>query len=97
MSFVASVLIQCGMWSERFVIVVTSLSHDFLPSSWHTYAPTWVDFGLLFGTMGFFGTCFLIFLRLVPAVAVHEVKELRVELLHEKKTGVHLVPSGARP
>jgi molybdopterin-containing oxidoreductase family membrane subunit len=68
------------MWSERFVIVVVSLHRDFLPSSWAQYRPTWVDWGLLFGTIGFFGTCFLLFLRFLPAISASETKELNSEL-----------------
>jgi molybdopterin-containing oxidoreductase family membrane subunit len=71
------VLIQVGMWTERFVIVVTSLSRDFLPSSWGSYAPTWVDWSLLGGSIGFFGLLFLLFLRVVPFVPIAELKELR--------------------
>lgn len=78
--WVAALLINVGMWSERFVIIVTSLSRDFLPSSWAMYYPTWVDLSLLLGTISFFGTMFLLFLRLVPAVAVSEVKELNHQL-----------------
>jgi len=71
-----------GMWCERFIIIVTSLHRDFLPSSWALYTPTWVDWGLYLGTMGLFGLLFLLFLKLLPAVAVSEVKELRHELDH---------------
>ncbi|MBI3182771.1 MAG: polysulfide reductase NrfD [Myxococcales bacterium] len=78
--WVASVLINVGMWSERFVIVVTSLHRDFLPSSWAMFYPTWVDLSLLFGTISFFGLLFLLFLRFVPAVAAAEMKELNHEL-----------------
>jgi len=79
----ASILINVGMWCERFNIVVTSLHRDFLPSSWHNYAPTWVDISLFIGTIGLFSTLFLLFLKLVPAVAITEVKELRHEMEHE--------------
>ena len=78
--FVVSLLINLGMWLERFEIIVVSLSRDFLPSSWHIFAPTWVDIGLLTGTLGFFGLLFLGFLRLVPFVPVAEMKALRAEL-----------------
>jgi molybdopterin-containing oxidoreductase family membrane subunit len=80
--WVASLLINVGMWCERFIIIVTSLHRDFLPSSWAMYTPTWVDWGLFTGTIGFFGLLFLLFLKLLPAVAVSEVKELRHELSH---------------
>jgi molybdopterin-containing oxidoreductase family membrane subunit len=77
--FVASLLINLGMWSERFVIVVQSLQREFLPSKWHAYAPTWVDLGILTGTIGFFSLLFLLFLRFVPFVSVSELQELRGE------------------
>jgi len=71
--FVASILINIGMWFERFVIVM-SLSRDFLPSSWDYYSPTWHDVGLLIGSFGLFFTLFLLFLRFLPMVAMAEVK-----------------------
>jgi Ni/Fe-hydrogenase subunit HybB-like protein len=82
-TWVAAILINVGMWCERFNIVVTSLHRDFLPSSWKNYAPTWVDISLFIGTIGLFSTLFLLFLKFVPAVAVTEVKELRHELAHD--------------
>jgi len=81
--WIASILINIGMWSERFVIIVISLTRDFLPSSWGSYAPTWVDWSIYLGTISFFSLLFLLFLRFVPSVAVAEVKELNHELQHE--------------
>jgi Ni/Fe-hydrogenase subunit HybB-like protein len=81
--WIASILINVGMWCERFNIVVTSLHRDFLPASWHNYAPTWVDITLFIGTIGLFSTLFLLFLKFVPAVAITEVKELRHEMEHD--------------
>jgi Ni/Fe-hydrogenase subunit HybB-like protein len=78
--FLGSVAILAGMWMERFVIIVTSLNRDFLSSSWHMYAPTWVDWSLLGGSLGLFGLLFLLFARFVPGVAISEVKALRIEL-----------------
>ena len=78
--FAASLLIQAGMWMERFIIIVTSLNRDFLPSSWHIYAPTWVDWSLLAGSISFFLLLFLLFLRFVPFIPIGEVKHLRREL-----------------
>jgi Ni/Fe-hydrogenase subunit HybB-like protein len=89
--WVASILINVGMWCERFVIIVTSLHRDFLPSNWAMYFPTWVDICLFLGTIGLFSTLFLLFLKFVPAVAVTEVKELRHELEHE----AHATSGGA--
>jgi molybdopterin-containing oxidoreductase family membrane subunit len=72
--FAVSVLVNIGMWFERFVIIVTSLHRDFLPSSWGYYRPTLVDMGIYTGTLGFFFTCFLLFIRWVPMIAISEVK-----------------------
>jgi molybdopterin-containing oxidoreductase family membrane subunit len=72
--FVLSLLINVGMWFERFVIIVTSLHRDFLPSSWAMYAPTLTEVGLLVGSFGLFFTAFLIFLRLFPVISINEVK-----------------------
>ena len=81
--WVAAVLVNVGMWCERFNIIVTSLHRDFLPSKWENYAPTWVDWSIYIGTIGLFSTLFLLFLKFVPAVAVTEVKELRHEMAHK--------------
>jgi Ni/Fe-hydrogenase subunit HybB-like protein len=78
--FAASLVILAGMWTERFIIIVTSLNRDFLPSSWHYYAPTWVDWSILLGTVSFFSLLFLLFIRFVPFVALHEMEQLRYEL-----------------
>jgi len=77
--FAASLLINLGMWSERFVIIVQSLQREYLPSKWQAYTPTWVDLGILAGTIGFFSFLFLLFLRYVPFVSVTEMKELAHE------------------
>ena len=71
---VVGVLVNIGMWFERFVIVITSLSRDFLPSSWGYYKPTFWDFSLLAGSFGLFFTLFLLFCRYLPMVAMSEVK-----------------------
>jgi molybdopterin-containing oxidoreductase family membrane subunit len=73
MIFVA-VAVTVGMWFERFVIIVSSLHQDFLPSSWHIYKPTWVDFGILFGSFGLFFTLVLLFARVLPVIATTEMK-----------------------
>jgi molybdopterin-containing oxidoreductase family membrane subunit len=70
------ILINVGMWMERFVIIVTSLHRDFLPSSWEMYAPTWVDAGLFVGSLGLFLTMMLLFCRFLPTVSVAESKEI---------------------
>ena len=78
--FPAALCIVAGMWMERFVIIVTSLNRDFLPSSWHDYSPTWVDWSLLAGSVSFFFMLFFLFLRFVPFVAASELKALRYDL-----------------
>jgi molybdopterin-containing oxidoreductase family membrane subunit len=65
---------NCGMWFERFVIIVMSLTRDFLPSSWGNYYPTWVDLSMFAGSFGLFFTLFLLFCRFLPMVAMAEVK-----------------------
>ncbi len=72
--FVIAVLVNVGMWFERFVIVITSLSRDFLPSSWAYYKPTLVDIGILLGSFGFFFTWILLFTKALPVVSISEVK-----------------------
>ena len=72
--FTASLLVNVGMWFERFVIVVTSLANDFLPSSWGMYEPTWVDVLTFLGSFGLFMTFFLLFIRFLPVLAIAEIK-----------------------
>jgi molybdopterin-containing oxidoreductase family membrane subunit len=82
--FGASILINIGMWLERFIIIVGSLYRDFLPSSWTVYRPTWVDLSLLGGSLSFFIFMFLLFLKLVPFIPITELKEMRHEIEEEK-------------
>jgi molybdopterin-containing oxidoreductase family membrane subunit len=77
--FIVANLVNAGMWFERFVIIVTSLHRDFLPSSWGSYVPTWVDLGMLAGSFGLFFTLFLLFCRYLPIVAMAEVKTVMPE------------------
>jgi Ni/Fe-hydrogenase subunit HybB-like protein len=72
--FVISVLVNLGMWFERFIIIVTALERDFLPSSWTDYAPTSIELATLAGSFGLFFTCFLVFCRFLPTIAIAEVK-----------------------
>ncbi len=72
--FVIGVLVNVGMWFERFVITVTSLSRDFLPSSWSYYVPSLIDFGILIGSFGLFFTLLFLFIRTMPVVSIAEVK-----------------------
>jgi molybdopterin-containing oxidoreductase family membrane subunit len=80
--FVAAILVNVGMWFERFNIIVTSLHRDYLPSSWTHYTPTLVEVGILVGSFGLFFTCFLLFVRFAPVVAFHEVKLTLAEERH---------------
>ncbi len=72
--FIISILINIGMWFERYVIVVTSLSKDMLPSNWADYSPSSVEIGLYIGTLGFFILCILLFFKYLPTISIHEVK-----------------------
>jgi Ni/Fe-hydrogenase subunit HybB-like protein len=80
--FILSLLVNVGMWLERFIIIVTSLHRDFLPSSWDMYAPTRWDFGMFAGTIGLFLALFFLFVRFLPAIAMFEMRTL-VEEGHE--------------
>ncbi|OWY19179.1 hydrogenase [Sphingobacteriales bacterium UPWRP_1] len=75
-TFIMSIFINIGMWFERFVIIVTSLHRDYIPSSWTYYSPTWVEVGIFVGTLGIFMTLFLIFCRYLPVIAMAEVKAI---------------------
>jgi molybdopterin-containing oxidoreductase family membrane subunit len=72
--WIVAMFANIGMWFERFVIIVTTLTRDFLPSSWHAFWPTWVDLCTLAGSFGLFMTLFLLFCRYLPTVAMAEVK-----------------------
>jgi molybdopterin-containing oxidoreductase family membrane subunit len=73
MLFVATA-VTVGMWMERFVIIIISLHEDYLPSSWHKYIPTKIDFGILIGSFGLFFTLVLLFARVLPVIATSEMK-----------------------
>lgn len=76
-TFFMSVLINVGMWFERFVIIVTSIYRDFLPSSWTTYySPTIWEIGFYLGTFGLFFTCYFLFAKYFPVIAVAEIKHI---------------------
>jgi Ni/Fe-hydrogenase subunit HybB-like protein len=72
--FVISILVNIGMWFERFVIIVISLHRDYLPSAWGYFSPSWVDICTYIGTFGLFFTMFLLFIRYLPIIAISEVK-----------------------
>ena len=75
-TFILSIFVNIGMWFERFVIIVTSLHRDFLPSSWTMFSPTFVDIGIFLGTIGFFFVLFLMYARTFPVVAQAEMKTI---------------------
>jgi hypothetical protein len=68
------ILVNVGMWFERFVIIVSSLNRDFLPSSWAYYTPTLYDLGILLGSFGLFFTLVTLFTKSLPVVSISEVK-----------------------
>ncbi len=74
--WIISIIVNIGMWLERFVIVVTSLHRDFLPSSWGMYAPTIWDFGVFFGTIGLFLFLIFLFVRALPMITIFELRML---------------------
>jgi len=75
-TFILSIFVNIGMWFERFVIIVTSLHRDFLPSSWTMFSPSFVDIGIFLGTIGFFFVLFLLYARSFPVIAQAEVKTI---------------------
>ncbi len=83
--FIISIFINIGMWFERFVIVVTSLSKTWLPATWHTYHPTITEIAIYVGTLGFFFLGILLFLRLLPVMAISELKGILKETSSVKK------------
>ncbi len=74
MLFIISIIINIGMWFERYNIIIGTLSKDYLPSSWATYTPTITEFGVFVGTLGIFSTGVLLFFRYIPMMAIHELK-----------------------
>src|SRR5579864_8222719 len=74
--FAVAFIVQCGMWLERFVIVVMSLQRDFVPTAWGMYWPTRWDWMTLIGTMGFFVLLFFMFIRFMPAISIFEIRAL---------------------
>lgn len=74
--FIISIFINAGMWLERFIIIVTSLHRDYLPSSWNIYVPTFYDIALFIGTIGLFFTLLFLFIRFLPVISIFEMREL---------------------
>ena len=84
--WIICVLINVGMWTERFMIIAGGLTHDFVTSIFRTYHPTLIDISLYIGTLGLFSFLFLLALRIIPIVPVFEVKELNHETAHTKES-----------
>ncbi|MFT5157703.1 MAG: hypothetical protein ACI83I_002265, partial [Bacteroidia bacterium] len=74
--FMMSIIVNIGMWFERFVIIVTSLHRDYLTSSWVMYSATIVEVGIFIGTLGLFFTCFFLFAKFLPVINMSEVKSI---------------------
>jgi Ni/Fe-hydrogenase subunit HybB-like protein len=89
--FIVCMFVNVGMWFERFVIIVTSLAQDFLPSSWRHYSPSVVEVWTFIGTFGIFLSLFLLFMRFLPMIAMSEVKIVTPEAdpHHHKPDGAH--------
>jgi molybdopterin-containing oxidoreductase family membrane subunit len=75
-TFILSIVVNIGMWFERFVIIVTSLHRDYLPSSWAMFSPTFYDVGVYLFTFGLFFTAFLLFAKFFPVINMAEVKSI---------------------
>src|ERR1700688_1305928 len=85
MLFVMSIIINIGMWLERFVIVVISLTRDFMPSAWGRYSATFWDYATFAGTLGLFTMLLFLFVRVLPAISIAEMRELVAETSEEQK------------
>jgi molybdopterin-containing oxidoreductase family membrane subunit len=80
--FGISIIINIGMWYERFVIIITSVSHDFIPHAWGLYSPTFIEFGIMIGAFCLFFFLFFLFVKHLPSVSMTEMKELLEEEAH---------------
>lgn len=87
--FVVSTFINIGMWFERYVIIITSLSREYDPAVWGTYTPTWAELTIFTGSFGFFGMLFLMFMKFFPVIAITEVKELAIHERAHAEGGGH--------
>jgi hypothetical protein len=83
-TFIITIIVNIGMWFERFVIIVTSLHRDYVPSSWSMFYPTMYDVGQYVFTFGLFFCCFLLFAKFFPVINMAEVKSI-VKATSEKK------------
>lgn len=85
--FIGSLLVNVGMWTERYVIVITSLHRDFMPSAWGMYSGTIWDYATLLGSIGLFVACFFLFVRLLPVMSMSEIRNLIAPLEITKEEG----------
>lgn len=74
--FIISIFVNIGMWFERFVIIVTSLAHEYEPAMWRNYSPTWVEYLITLGSFGWWSMYFFLFMKLLPVISIAEYKEL---------------------
>ena len=109
LTFVLSIIVNIGMWFERFVIIVTSLHRDYLPSSWAMFSPSIIDIGLYVGTLGLFFTLFLLFAKFFPVINMAEIKSIlkytvdngptynpeKAHATHAAQPVIHGVPASA--
>jgi molybdopterin-containing oxidoreductase family membrane subunit len=82
--FFVALSVNLGMWLERFVIVITSLHKDFVPSSWAMFFPRFWDWATLFGSIGLFLALLFLFIRFLPMISISEVRELVSEIKEGK-------------
>jgi molybdopterin-containing oxidoreductase family membrane subunit len=87
--FLVSIVVLIGMWFERFVIVVTSLHRDFLPSSWGMYVPTRWDIATFVGTLGLFFSAMFLFIRIMPMISIFEMRTLLPEAEVKEEVAAH--------
>jgi len=92
--FCIALVVNVGMWLERFVIVITSLHRDFLPSAWGMYYPTWVDWALLFGSIGLFLTLLFVFIRVLPMISIFEMRSVLPSPKSRPAPAASAVPAG---
>lgn len=87
MLLLVAMFVNVGMWLERYVIIVVSLSADFMPSSWGLYSSTFWDWGMFLGTMGLFLTLFFLFIRFLPMISIFEMRTMLPEAKVEEEHG----------
>src|SRR3989442_12243851 len=90
-----SIVVSIGMWLERFVIVITSLHRDFLPSSWGMYYPTVWDWAMFVGSLGLFAALFFLFIRFMPMISIFEMRQILPQAgVEEPAVGPDRAPIG---